>query len=311
MDDFLPLLLARNDGVVSGRELTECGLDGHTVRTLLRRGDLVRVRSGAFVGRDAWSVADAAGRHVLSARAITRRLEGYAVSHVTGVAMWGLPVLAEDLGPVDVCHIGHGQSRSAGRLRVHPAVPADAVVRRRGVSVVRAEVAVLQTAQQSLRAGLVAADGALRQGLPRERLVAETSRRRYGARASLVLALASALSESPGESWTRLVLTGLGIEAEQQAEIRGPDGRFVARVDFLVRGESLVIEFDGAMKYDGLEGRRALVTEKRREDELRSLGYRVVRLTWADLADPGRVLALLRRGVLQRTSRPSAYGSAS
>ena len=128
---------------------------------------------------------------------------------------------------------------------------------------------------------------------------------------SLVLSLASALSESPGESWTRLVLAGLGVEAEQQAEIRGPDGRFVARVDFLVRGERLVIEFDGAMKYDGLEGRRALVSEKRREDELRSLGYRVVRLTWADLADPGRVLALLRRGVHQRTSRPSAYGSAS
>lgn len=151
-----------------------------------------------------------------------------------------------------------------------------------------------------MRAGLIAADAALRQGLPRERLVVEAARHRYGPGAGMVLTLASPLSESPGESWTRLVLAGLGIGAEQQAEIHGPEGRFVARVDFLVRAEKLVIEFDGAMKYDGLEGRHALVKEKRREDELRSRGYRVVRLTWADLADPARVLALLRRGVLQR-----------
>ncbi len=36
--------------------------------------------------------------------------------------------------------------------------------------------------------------------------------------------------------------------------------------------------------------------EKRREDALRSLGYRVVRLTWADLTDPRRVRKLLGRG---------------
>ncbi len=49
------------------------------------------------------------------------------------------------------------------------------------------------------------------------------------------------------------------------------------------------------MKHDGQGGRAALVREKHREDDLRSLGYRVVRLTWADLADPARVMALLRR----------------
>jgi very-short-patch-repair endonuclease len=294
MDDLLPLLLARNDGVVNARELAGAGLDGHGIRAAVRRHELVRVRSGAFVGGDAWSAADVVGRHVLTTRAMARRLDGYAVSHVSAVAVWELPVVAADLGPVHMCPVGSGQSRSAGGLRVHPAVGVDDVVNRHGVAVVRVEVAVLQTAEGSFRAGLVAADAALRSGLPRERLDAEASRRAYGRGAARVLRLASPLSESPGESWTRLVLDGLGIEADQQVEIRDGD-RFVARVDFLVRSERLVIEFDGAVKYDGQGGRAALVREKHREDDLRSLGYRVVRLTWADLADPARVMALLRR----------------
>lgn len=33
---------------------------------------------------------------------------------------------------------------------------------------------------------------------------------------------------------------------------------------------------------------------ERREDELRELGYQVVRVTWPDLHDPARVLALVR-----------------
>lgn len=47
------------------------------------------------------------------------------------------------------------------------------------------------------------------------------------------------------------------------------------------------------MKYAGADGRGALVSEKRREDALRALGYRVVRLTWSDLRRPERVRALL------------------
>ena len=51
------------------------------------------------------------------------------------------------------------------------------------------------------------------------------------------------------------------------------------------------------MKYDGADGRAALVAEKRREDALRALGYVVVRVTWADLASPARVIAQIRRAM--------------
>jgi very-short-patch-repair endonuclease len=77
----------------------------------------------------------------------------------------------------------------------------------------------------------------------------------------------------------------------------------VARVDFLV-GDRVVVEFDGRVKY-GMDGRRAeddLWAEKRREDELRALGYIVVRIVWAQLERPDlvaqRVLAALRQAEL-------------
>jgi very-short-patch-repair endonuclease len=62
----------------------------------------------------------------------------------------------------------------------------------------------------------------------------------------------------------------------------------------------VVVEFDGAVKYQGADGRNALIREKRREDALRALGYRVVRLTWSELRRPERVLAALGLGA--RTS---------
>ncbi len=300
MNEVLRVRLAANGGVVDASELAQAGYDRHATRALVARGELHRVRAGAFVDGAAFRVAGPAERHTLTARAVVRRLDGYAVSHLSAVVLWGLPVATEDPGAarLDVVHvsrIGAGRARLAGAVRVHPAVGSEDVVRHRGVPVVTVAAAILQTAATSMRAGLIAADAAVREGLvSRDALVDLAERRGLGFAPQRVACLASGLSESAGESWTRLVLSGLGWEPEQQVEIRDGDGRFVARVDFLLRSERVVIEFDGAVKYDGAEGRLALVREKHREDALRALGYRVVRLTWADLRRPERVASLLR-----------------
>ena len=60
---------------------------------------------------------------------------------------------------------------------------------------------------------------------------------------------------------------------ELQVEIGG------FRVDMLWPRARLVLEVDGLAKYDAAEWRR----EKRREQALRALGYRVERVTWDDL----------------------------
>jgi very-short-patch-repair endonuclease len=104
---------------------------------------------------------------------------------------------------------------------------------------------------------------------------------------------AEGASGSGGETRTRLLLADLGHSVQSPVRIPDQTGAVIARVDLLV-GERVVVEFDGLIKYEGAEGRATLAAEKAREDLLRSLGYEVVRITWADLARPRRVEALIR-----------------
>jgi very-short-patch-repair endonuclease len=83
------------------------------------------------------------------------------------------------------------------------------------------------------------------------------------------------------------------IAVTPQVTITDRRGEFVARVDFLVDGANVVVEFDGKVKYAAGDP-AVLWDEKRREDRLRRLGYVVVRITWADLERPGAVAAAVR-----------------
>ena len=101
-------------------------------------------------------------------------------------------------------------------------------------------VAVVQAAASTgLRAGAVAADAALPRGLSREDLTTALAAARLGRGrrgAARVVALADGRSESPGESWTRLVMAEVGLPTpELQALIADETGTVVARVDFLFR----------------------------------------------------------------------------
>lgn len=111
------------------------------------------------------------------------------------------------------------------------------------------------------------------------------------ARLERALAFADGRSESPGESWARVLMHELGFEApELQHEYRLPDGR-VFRVDFRWPSIGLAGEFDGLAKYRGAELRagrtveQVIVEEKEREDGVRSTGDGMLRLVWGDLRD--------------------------
>ncbi|HRW17335.1 MAG TPA: type IV toxin-antitoxin system AbiEi family antitoxin domain-containing protein [Dermatophilaceae bacterium] len=321
--DLLAVALARGDGVVSTADLARCGVDDLGVRALVRSGGLVRVRRGCFVDGPRHRSAEAADRHLLEARAALRGLNpaelgdsprpgDHAASHLTAALAWGLPVIASDLRLIEVCRVGSGQRRLRSPVLVHGPVPSHEVVRREGGWVVRPMLMLRQVADgHGARAGIVVADAAVRAGLvsvERLRVSAGVGERpgaaaeqlpagrlappgRRGERGPfrLVAELASSLSESPGESWTKLVLHGLGYQPEQQVEIRTSTGQQAGRVDFLIRELRLIVEFDGRVKYEGAAGAAALVAEKQREDRLRALGFRIVRLVWADLADPAIV----------------------
>lgn len=299
MDDLVAVALAARR-FLSTADLLHL-VDRAGADRMVRLGEIVRVRGGVYVDGGRFAAADPVTRHVMTARAVSGLLgSGYAVSHLSAVALHGLPVLRSDLGKVHVSLVGAGKCRSDDRLQVHAALSPDVVVDVGGTPAAALPVAVVQgAASAGIRAGVVAADAALAAGVTREHLSAALGVARLGRgrrAATRVVEFADGRSESPGESWTRLVLAAAGFPTPQlQALIRDESGSVVARVDFLFQAQRVVVEFDGAVKYGRAAqgGQLALVAEKRREDAIRRLGYVVVRLTWADLASPERVRALI------------------
>ena len=119
---------------------------------------------------------------------------------------------------------------------------------------------------------------------------------RHGSRAVSMVSFAHPLHESVGQSRCAVTLALGGVVLEPQVDIRDASGHLVGRVDFLVTGTNVIVEFDGRVKYESGDP-SVLWAEKRREDALRRLGYVVVRLTWADLERPGAALAKVRTAI--------------
>ena len=301
MNDLLVARLSAQGGLVTALEAHSCGYTNVSLHRLVATGDLFRARSGCFVDGRLLNDAGPEKRHALTARAVSRGYrQPHAISHISALVVLGLPLLNITAGVVHLTLTGPGRPRTLPGLRVHPELP-DSVARQRdGDRVVHPAMAIVQSASLAgITAGVAAADAALHAGqvtkndLEIALRVARLGPGRADARAAVDLA--DGLTESPGESWTRMLFVSLGLpRVEPQGEIRDSRGRFVGRVDFLFRVQRTIVEFDGLAKYAGADGRQALIDEKRREDALRSLGYQVVRLTWRDLHDPASVNRLVR-----------------
>lgn len=323
MDRRLLDLAIASGGVFTAGQAAGLGADEHALVRAVRSGEAVRVRRNAYVLGDHWSAAGPQQQLLLRTRAVLAS-RGGAASHDSALALHGTPTLSvsrsvDVLGPV-------ARTRTRSGVRVHPgaafglvpaggsgpegagAPPASACAGLESVDgylCVPLPVAIVQVAARSgLLAGLVPADSALH--AHRVTLDALTAAghllceqlpaaRRPGCQRELehLVTRADPACESPGETRTRVLLADMGFNVRSQVTIRERTGRFVARVDFLL-GSSVVVEFDGRVKYAGADGPAALMAEKVREDRLRSLGYEVVRLTWGDLRRPDHVAALVR-----------------
>lgn len=105
----------------------------------------------------------------------------------------------------------------------------------------------------------------------------------------------------PGQRRCSAALWSTATEPQAWIGCWDEDG-FSARVDFLFRGQRTVVEFDGLAKYRTPHDLRA---EKVREDRVRTLGYEVVRLTWADLARPAEVHARIVAAFARASREPA------
>ena len=115
-------------------------------------------------------------------------------------------------------------------------------------------------------------------------------------------------AENPGESWSRVLIHELGFQApDLQTELFLPEGGR-AYVDFFWEDAKIVGEFDGDQKYlrasqFGMSAEEAVLKEKKREDDIRRMGYRVLRWDWAMLHSPQRLERLLRGAGVPRQRR--------
>jgi hypothetical protein len=146
-------------------------------------------------------------------------------------------------------------------------------------------------------------DAALRSGLTLEEL-AEVAGRCIGWRGMLqarrAINFLDARSESPGESYSRVVLDRIGVPAPVPQYEVWDQGVLIGRADFCWEEFRTLGEFDGKEKYGrllrpGQTAADAVFAEKRREDALRDLGWQIVRWLWEDLYHPEELRRRLER----------------
>jgi hypothetical protein len=299
-------------GAFLRREAIELGLEDRDLRRGVRRGQLVKVRHGAYVHIEDWSPLDEVARHVVLTRTALRTLgDRVAASHHSGAALFGMALWDVPLSVTHVTRMDGGAGRTEGDIVHHEGLMLGSDVERLGaVHVMRPVRSALESAALSgVERGLVTVNSGLHAGLfdeeelfAQQRLMQSWPSSRH---LHLVTRLADRRAESVGESRALFLFWSQGLpRPELQLEIRD-GGRIVGIVDFAWPEHELLVEFDGRVKYGrhlrpGEEPGDAVFREKRREDDLRRVtGWRVIRLTWADLAEPVRTATMLRAAMRQ------------
>jgi very-short-patch-repair endonuclease len=277
--------------------LLASGLSPAAIRTQLASGALVRVRTGVYIAASRWPDNPAA-RHLVLAHAEQVAHPGAVMSHESAAVSWRLP--HPGFGewheaPPSVTVVGElARSRRGPAIHHLGALPMSQVTRDdEGYDLTTiARTAVDLAAGLPLPEALVLLDDAARKivegmvndarrrdysnprlaGAARE-MLAQAAMVRRPAGLSRAVALTEPMRESVAESLTagHLHVSDLPLPLFQ-ATISTPGGAVYP--DFYWPEFNLVGEVDGKVKYlDPAE----VVREKRREQLLRDLGYRIVR----------------------------------
>ncbi|RBY95184.1 hypothetical protein DQ237_16015 [Blastococcus sp. TF02-8] len=323
---------ARRLGVFTSQEALAAGYLVEDIRTELRTRRWSRLRKGVYIATGEPATADDRERHLIDCVAVLLSLgRGPVLSHASAARMHELVLPWRHSSEVrltaqDQWRRGRGYRVAQARMPDEDVVPwlafAATAVPRTLVDCAR-EWAVTDS--------VIAMDAALHGGKVDRgelvRAVLEGSHRVGIGHAARALGLADGRAESPLETRGRLALLASGLpRPELQVEIHDDMG-FIGRVDAWYDEAAVAIEFDGEVKYT--DPRHAstpgevLWQEKRREDRLRAVGPRVVRITNPDLGAPwpataARIRQLVaapfvgpRRFRIVRTDEPGGASAAA
>ncbi len=291
--------------LISRKQALASGLSDKALHRLCRTGKWQRLRAGHYLDSPA-SGLGATGLHLLMTLATAESTSESAItSHCSAAVLHGMAIW--DI-PLDRVHLTRNRingGRLSRRLVVHSAqVEPDEITLVDDIRVTTPARTVLDIARsEGFEQSVALGDSALRQGLTTATELREHLRRarhRPGCRrAALVLDFLDGRSESVGESRSRTMLRQQGFPApEVQARVFSDSEICVGRVDFLFPDFGVIGEFGGKAEYRTasralLPAEQAVTAEMLRDDQLRALGWTVVRWTWDDLSAPGRLAGRL------------------
>lgn len=278
------------------------------------RGELIRLTRGSFVavpqGGKYWQRKLAV--EVAKIRAVSAAVpEDCAIGGWHAAYLHGIPVLRFP-EKVSVISAKKGSGKPVlGYRRHYRKLPEDDFAYVRGIRVTSYRRTVLDVIRMDDPvAALVAFDHVLRVGTGANRFEVEVVEQRLGqvraefmrlveaesgrgvVRARAIVAAGNPLAESVAETLGRRAALIMGLpDPVLQVRIELPGGGQVygdlgwkAEVD----GEEawLLMEVDGAGKYEGDDVARRFHAEKVRERELVALGHKVLRFTYSELREP-------------------------
>ena len=287
-------------GVVAGWQLTGLGLSANAARKRVASGRLHRVHRGVFVVGHAGLTQN--GRFMA---AVLARGPGSYASHFCSSVLLHLGLGVRRL--IDITAPG-SRGRARDGIRVHSSttlLPHDVTVID-GIPCTCLARTLLDIAEAGTRREVERAiDRAEQQRLLDMRALDDVLARADGRRGAKLLR--AVLSEHHiGSTLTRndleeaFLAIGCAVELPPDAAnvwIAFPDGGG-AEADFVYRDHALVVEVDGR---DPHTTRKAFNADRRRDQRLMLLGWRVVRFTWQRVTfEPAYVAATLR-GLLNAT----------
>ena len=299
-----------NENVIFVGQLRQNGFSGDEVARMVTRGELVRIRRGAYIRPAAVSddpFAELRESHRRLIDATLPQLHPRAVlSHGSAAVLHELPVFAGMLDTVHVTRDRQGGGVRRRTLRVHGSTlrDVDRCVVGGHVATSLARTVIDLARCLPYEQGVAVADGGLALRAEPNLLqdaLDEARSWRGGPQARRVLAVADGRSESVGESFSRLTMSEAGLPTpELQYEVFDDHGVLIGRCDFAWPERRTLGEFDGRVKYGrfrrpGETVEQAVHREKLREDALRDQGWQLARWTWDDLGRPQVIADRLSR----------------
>jgi very-short-patch-repair endonuclease len=304
-DQQMAAVAAAQRGRVSTRQLTAIGMNANMIRHRVSRGTLHPVQRGVYaVGHPGpVELGD-------EAAALLAYGDGTALGYRSGVWLWGLIRL--EPGEVDLVLRPDGTAKSRPGIRAHRCTtltPGD-ITARKGLPVVKPEIALLQFAEvaEGREVELALDEGLAVHAVSRTKIREALATHGPGRRGARLLAelveggRPASITRSGGEERLRNLILASGLpRPEMQARLYGFEG------DFYWAEAAYVVEFDG---FDVHSTRSAWRRDRVKDRVYAANGIRLDRFTWEDVTEqPLATIAHISRQIAERTLRRTGVNS--